>query len=98
MAPPQNTWCDECFEAVNEGIDNPAPSVTVEQPPSNFPPSHPFSGGPAGSMPGFMDFVLGGPTKATCPYHPEGCPPYDPTKFHPCIGNEISDTIELTFA
>jgi len=99
MAPPQNTWCEECFEAVNEGIDTPPPTVTVEE--ENPFKGHPFSpqqGGPAG---GFIEFLMGGPSNMTCPNHPDGCPPYDPTKYNTCVqgmNNEPASMIELTFA
>lgn len=103
MAPPQNTWCEECFEAVNEGIDTPPPTVTVEE--ENPFKGHPFfqqgnipSGGPAG---GFIEFLMGAPSKMTCPNHPDGCPPYDPMKYNSCIEGENNlpaDAVELTFA
>jgi hypothetical protein len=103
MAPPQNTWCEECFAAVNEGIDAP-PSVTIEE--ENPFKGHPFfqqgnitSDGPAG---GFIEFLMGASEgKQTCPNHPDGCPPYDPMKYNSCVqgvNNQPASMIELTFA
>ena len=104
LAPPQNTWCEECFEAVNEGIDIP-PSVTVEE--ENPFKGHPFfqptkGGPPGGPAGGFMEFIMSMPGgKHTCANHPDGCPPYDPTKYNSCVQGENNlpaDAVELTFA
>jgi|TARA_R110000824_G_scaffold140847_1_gene307108 hypothetical protein len=101
MAPPQNTWCEECFEAVSEGIDTP-PSVTIEQEnPFKGHPSHPFGNMPEGAPPGgFFEIIMGGPSAPACPNHPDGCPPYDPTKYNTCVpnNNKLPDIVELTFA
>jgi len=100
LAPPQNTWCKECFEAVNEE-DSTVPSVTVEKE-----QSHPFQQFPfnptaqqGGPMPSFLEFFIGGQPQHTCSVHPDGCPPYDPTKFQACDwNNDVADMIELSFA
>lgn len=100
LAPPHNTWCESCFEAVNTEEDT-APSVTVEQ-------QHPFhhlqgSFNPpqegSGSMPSFLEFFLGAKPQQTCSVHPDGCPPYDPTKYQACEwNNNVASMVELSFA
>lgn len=94
MAPPQNTWCEECYEVMNgsEFGNTPPPPPSVSLHSTNYPQAPPFNNP-------LFNFMMGG-HKHTCEIHPDGCPPYDPSKYNQCFeeNNSLSDIVEITFA